>query len=121
MSHFAPDEFLCKCGRSACDARTSINPALLDRLNHLRELVNRPLVITSGLRCAVWNVQEGGVKDSEHLVGDAVDVRCAGSTERYEILSHAFAAWFARVGIGKTFVHLDVSPTKASGVIWLYS
>lgn len=120
-SYFTRQEFTCKCGRPECDALTDVAPALLERLNRVRELVGRPLTITSGLRCPVWNIKEGGVQDSEHLTGEAADVRCAGSVERYELLRHGFAAGFARIGVGKTFVHLDVSRVKVAGVIWLYA
>jgi len=120
MTYFDYKEFLCKCGRPECDSLKVINPNLLDHLNILRELLKRPLLITSGLRCEFWNEKEGGVPDSEHLVGDAADIQCTTSKERFDIVRFSWRAGFKRVGIGKTFIHLDVSPTKTPEVLWLY-
>ena len=120
MNYFDDKEFLCKCGRLECDALTVVSPILLSQLNILRNLYGRPLTINSGLRCEFWNDKEGGVKDSEHLAGDAADIPCSNGKDRYELVRKAFEAGFERIGVGKTFVHLDVSPSKVAGVIWLY-
>src|SRR3972149_1804632 len=120
MNFFKAEEFLCKCGRPECDALRYVHPDLIDKLNILREFLKVPLIITSGLRCEFRNRQEGGVKDSEHLVGEAVDIACTTSGERFRIAKYGPRAGFHRVGIGKTFVHLDLSPTKPQNVLWLY-
>jgi len=118
--YFKSEEFTCKCKRVECDAMTVVHLELLDRLDILRDLLKVPLIITSGLRCAFWNDHEGGIKDSEHLAGEAVDVACGTSGERWRMIKYAPRAGFHRMGVGKTFVHLDISPTKMQNVVWLY-
>lgn len=44
-------------------------------LQPLRELVGRPLIVTSGYRCPALNRAVGGVAHSQHLVGEAADLR----------------------------------------------
>ena len=50
----------------------------------------------------------------------AADLGYTGSRERYELLN-AIMQVFDRVGIAKTFIHVDVDANKTAGVVWLYS
>lgn len=47
----------------------------LQRLEKIRIQYNKPIVITSGYRCEELNRLVGGVKDSYHLSGLAVDLK----------------------------------------------
>lgn len=47
----------------------------LNRLNTIREQYGKPIYINSGYRCDELNVLVGGVKDSKHRLGLAVDLR----------------------------------------------
>lgn len=42
-------------------------------LQPLRDYLGVSVIVTSGFRCAVLNKKIGGVKNSQHLVGQAVD------------------------------------------------
>lgn len=44
-------------------------------LEPLRRYVDRPLIITSGYRCERLNQAVGGVPTSQHLKGEAADIR----------------------------------------------
>ena len=46
----------------------------LQRLNTIRERYGHPIVISSGYRCKDLNKAVGGVKDSKHKTGLAVDL-----------------------------------------------
>jgi peptidase M15-like protein len=121
--YFQPSEFLCRCGRADCDARTEVHPDLLARLNLLRMRVGRPVIVTSGLRCRYWNDKQGGVKDSGHLTGEEADLRAANSHERWELLAANFEGktpLFSRLGIGRDFLHVGVSTMHVNEVIWTY-
>ena len=48
-------------------------------LDPLREAVGRPITISSGYRGPVLNQRVGGVADSQHLLGMAVDIQSAGT------------------------------------------
>lgn len=117
---FSPEEFLCNCGREDCDAQITPSRDLVTKLNAMREHVNRPIIINSGIRCPRYNAEVGGVSSSEHITGEGADLRIAGSRERYELVNAALSVGFNRIGVAKTFVHVGVSKTLDSKVLWLY-
>ncbi len=49
-------------------------------LDPLREAYGKPIVVTSGYRCEKLNRILGGVKTSQHVKGEAVDIRSAYDT-----------------------------------------
>ena len=119
--HFALVEFACKCGRPYCDALKEPVQNLVDRLDSLRDRYGEPIVITSGLRCAVWNAHEKGEADSGHLDGTEVDIACPNSLARYQLLGAIFAdGLFHRLGVGNMFLHLGVSTRLPSPRVWTY-
>lgn len=53
----------------------SVSARLFDKtVQPLRELLNTPLIITSGFRCLKLNEAVGGVSNSKHTLGMAVDL-----------------------------------------------
>lgn len=44
-------------------------------LDPLREAYGQPIVVTSGYRCPALNKAVGGVKNSQHMAGEAADIR----------------------------------------------
>jgi len=98
-----------------------MNLAFVQKLDKLREAVKMPLIINSGYRTPKHN---DGLKDSvdgsAHTTGHAADIRALNSATKYKIVEAAFRLGFRRIGIGKTFVHLDDSITHPQDVIWLY-
>ena len=115
--NFSRDEFAC-----ACCGKADIDPDLVRRLQEVRGLLGLPMKVTSGVRCSFHNAGVGGSKNSSHLEGNstAVDIACGNSSYRQKLLAAAFQV-FDRVGIAKTFIHLDCDPGKTAGVCWLYT
>lgn len=75
--HFKLGEFLCKCGK--CQSDAYINPKLITYLDELRKYFNRPVYITSGIRCKSYNDKLiGSSPDSAHLYGNAADIFIKG-------------------------------------------
>lgn len=97
-----------------------MDPNLLRKIDELRERFGGPLTITSAYRTQKQNEAAGGAKSSAHLRGTAVDLRCRSNADRYRLVTAALAVGFHRIGIGKTFVHVDVDPINPPEVIWLY-
>lgn len=81
-------------------------------LDRVRQDYGKPMIINSGCRCSDEN--------SAHFDGDAVDIRCTNSRDRYLIIHYLFEYGFNRIGIAKTFIHADISERKDPHVIWLY-
>lgn len=55
----------------------------------VREIVGRPLIISSGFRCVKLNNAVGGSLTSQHLYAEAIDIRVSGKTssEVFRILA----------------------------------
>jgi zinc D-Ala-D-Ala carboxypeptidase len=92
----------------------------VQRLDILRHWLGYPLKINSGLRTLEHNLEVGGVAGSAHVNGWAADIYCRTSVERFRLLRAAMLLGFTRIGIGTTFVHLDMDPMKPEAVLWLY-
>lgn len=57
-------------------------------LDKARELYGKPIRVTSGFRSLAVNKKVGGSKTSQHLLGEASDIKCADMTKLFNILSH---------------------------------
>lgn len=89
-------------------------------LDKARGIAGIPFKITSGLRTTDENKKAGGVPDSAHLTGLAVDIACTTDTNRWKIIDACRQVGFNRLGIAKTFIHCDIDNSKSPNVIWLY-
>ena len=95
---------------------------LLRMLDHLRRSYGEPIIVTSGYRTKEENERIGGVENSSHLTGNAVDIKVKSSRDRYYLIKLALVVGFTRIGIGEDFLHLDNDEHKKSrGVIWYYT
>ena len=80
---FKASEFRCTCGR--CSGYPSyMKQVELKHLQSIRDHFGRPMIITSGLRCAYENSRAGGVPNSGHLRGYAADIVIRGVTEHVD-------------------------------------
>ena len=106
--HFKLSEFACPC----CNL-VMLHPKLLGKLVELRKIVERPVYITSGYRCPRYNQIIGGVVNSYHCIGLAVDIKVK-DINLIELLGCAEEIDFTGIGFyeKKNFLHLDVRPTK---------
>lgn len=115
--YFSNTEFL-RCLPS-CTIEDMEQP-LLNMLDKARELAGIPFVLNSAYRSRSYELAHGRSGNSAHTRGLAVDVRCNTSANRYKIVTAAISAGFKRIGIGKTFVHLDTDSSLPMNVIFDY-
>ena len=97
----------------------------LELLDFAREESGTPFKITSGFRTEAYNkdlLKRGykASKNSSHLKGCAADISCTDSVKRSLIVRALVNVGFTRLGISKTFIHVDNDPDK-SDAIWLYA
>lgn len=97
-----------------------MNERLLRMLDEARDIANIPFIINSGYRTPQHNQKVGGVPTSSHTKGLAVDIRCTETRQRSIILKSLIDVGFNRIGISKSFIHVDIDTTKSPNVIWLY-
>lgn len=81
-----------------------------------KELIKGPLKLVSGFRNQQYNKDVGGAKQSQHMAGNAVDIKWDGfkpNDENLEIFVRtAKRLGFRGVGYYDTFVHLDIGPDR---------
>lgn len=109
-THFKLSEFACPCCK-----RVILHPKLLGKLIELRKILERPVYITSGYRCPKYNRQVGGIVNSYHLIGLAVDIKVK-DISLIDLLEICEEIGFPGIGFyeKKNFLHLDVRPTKSA-------
>lgn len=88
-------------------------------LDQMRDKAEIPITITCGYRSSDRNKEVGGVPDSEHTKGEAVDIRCHDSVTRFKLVRAAFLVGFKRIEIGTRHLHLGIGEDKPQNVLWL--
>lgn len=110
IKHFTREELRCKCGGRYCNGFPAEPQELLVRLaERARIYFGAPAHNVSCLRCKTWNAQSGGVANSQHMYGEAMDIRIEG------VSGDELLAFFLRqpevryaYKINSTNVHFDI-------------
>lgn len=90
----------------------------LKKLDNIRHALGRPMIVNSGYRTEAHNTAVGGVPGSSHRKGLAADIHCPDDSYRFKLVVLALQNGISRIGIYRTFIHLDIDPDKRSNVIW---
>lgn len=112
IEYFTREELRCKCGGKYCDGFPAEPQELAVRLaDRARRHFGRPAHNVSFLRCPEWNSLQGGVANSQHMYGEAMDIRIDGVT------ASELRAFFENqpevrytYEINGTNVHFDIQP-----------
>lgn len=110
IQYWTREEFRCQCGGKYCNGfPTEPDPVLVHLLEDVRGHFGRPGYRSSGLRCKTWNAIQGGVPNSRHINGKAMDFRIEGHTAG-DVLNYVNQNGGARYAyaIDGTYVHVDV-------------
>ena len=105
LKYFTHEEF------DSPDARGSgqlMNEELLNMLDVVRKKYGKSIIINSGYRTVKHNAKVGGTPASSHTKGLAVDIACNNSTDRFKLTGILKEVGFKRIGIAKTFIHIDL-------------
>ena len=107
-----------------------LQDSILKLIDAARDKSGTPFVITSGLRTQAANdAQKDSVKNSAHLAGLAVDLRCSTDNELWSMLFGILNVGARRIGIyfkesdtpGKlrpTHIHVDTATDRAQEIIF---
>jgi len=102
------------------ECEKNMDEAFLAKLDNARVIADMPFIINSAWRSPKHNKEVGGKPNSSHLKGLAVDIKIENSRQRFIVLQALIAAGFTRIGIAKTFIHVDGDNEKDPRVTWLY-
>ena len=107
---FKRAEFRCKCGGRYCNGYPAeMQEAVVRIADAARSHFGKPAHVISGLRCQKWNAHEGGVANSQHMYGEAIDMRIDGvdsETLRQFVSTQPGHRYSYR--INSTNVHFDI-------------
>lgn len=108
---FSRQEFACKCGGKYCNGFPA-EPveALVRSAEQIREHFGAAITVSSGVRCTAHNANVGGVSNSRHLTGKAMDFSVAGaSAERVLEYIRTMPQIRYAYAIDGSYVHMDVT------------
>ena len=110
IKYLSREEFRCQCGGKYCNGYPAEPSEKLVKLaDRVRANFGKPLHRSSGLRCKTWNSLQGGVSNSRHMSGKALDFRIEGKSAS-EVLAYVQKQADCRYAyaIDGTYVHMDV-------------
>ena len=98
-----------------------MNPTIMDFFEHLL-CFNLHFTITSAKRSALENESAGGVPNSQHLFGEAIDIKPYGSTTYSRLLEHIHSYSdnthvFDQLILYSTFIHISFGKRNRHQVI----
>lgn len=113
IKYFTRDEFACKCkqyGKAYCNGYPVEPSQKLVRLaEKVRIHFNAPITVSSGIRCKQHNINQGGVYNSRHTLGTAMDFAVKGKTAAQVL---AYVKTLPEVAycyaINNEYIHMDV-------------
>lgn len=104
------EEFRCRCGGKYCSGfPAEPDRTLVELADDLRARAGKPAKASSGLRCRIWNEIQGGVANSRHLTGKALDFSIEGLSgqQLLEMAQKDSRTRYAYI-IDGSWVHVDV-------------
>lgn len=110
IEHFTKDEFACKCGGKYCDGYP-VEPSwdLVEVAVLIRDHFGVPVIISSGIRCKQHNANVGGVWNSYHTTGKAMDIYVTGkSANQVLAFVNTLPGIHYAYAIDSSYVHVDV-------------
>lgn len=114
IRYFTRVEFKCKCGGKFCNGYPAeMQEAVVKIADAARDHFGKPAHVVSGLRCEKWNAHEGGVANSQHMYGEAIDLRIDGVSSkelRQFVSTQPGHRW--SYCINSTNVHFDIPKGK---------
>lgn len=97
-------------------ATSGLEPVTAQRLILAEAYYGAPIFVTSAYRTQEHNKEVGGVPNSQHLFGKAVDIRMPNSATQLNKLIWALSqAGFTGVGVYNNHLHAD---TRNNPVFW---
>jgi hypothetical protein len=110
IKYFDRSEFACKCGGKYCNGfPMEPKKTLVQTADKIRAHFGAAATVSSGVRCSRHNIAVGGVANSRHKLGKAMDFSIKGVSGK-ELLAYAKAQPEIRYAyiIEGDWVHMDI-------------
>lgn len=110
IKYFKREEFVCHCDGKYCDGYPAeMKHKLIVVADRVREHFGKPCIVSSGARCKQHNKNVGGVWNSWHLYGKAMDFKVEGVSgakvltyvKQQPEITYAYS-------IDGTYIHMDI-------------
>jgi hypothetical protein len=69
------------------EAKAALKRLAVEVLQPIRDAWGQPIVVTSGYRCPKLNACVGGVKNSQHVLGQAADIKAANPADNGKLFA----------------------------------
>lgn len=105
------------------EVKDNLNALIDNVLDPLRELYGKPIIVNSGYRCIKLNKAVGGAKNSQHLVGQASDIRTVQNTKEsnkqlFELIKNSTLPFDQLINeYDYNWVHVSYSPRNRRQIL----
>ena len=69
------------------EVKAALKRLAVEVLQPIRDAWGKPIVVTSGYRCQKLNAAVGGVKNSQHVLGQAADIKASNPAENGQLFA----------------------------------
>lgn len=109
IKYFKKAEFACKCGKYCNGYPVEMQEKVVKAADKVREHFGNPMTVSSGIRCTTHNANVGGVSNSRHLQGKAIDF-CVSGFSATSVLAYVQSLPEIRYAyaINSNYVHMDI-------------
>ncbi len=105
------------------EVKDNLNALIDNVLDPLRELYGKPIIVNSGYRSFKLNKAVGGAKNSQHLVGQASDIRTVQNTKEsnkqlFELIKNSKLPFDQLINeYDYNWVHVSYSPRNRRQIL----
>lgn len=138
--NFSYEEMIASATAKAKKIDNSASPEIRKKLEKLCKEVLQPIrdkyghaiTITSGYRCPKLNAAVGGAKNSQHLFGEAADIKCTATSKAklFNLIKTMIKNGEIKVGqliweygtkTEPNWIHVSLPYKKTNQILYLYS
>jgi len=112
--------------------RANLEKLCKEILQPIRDKYGRAITVTSGYRSPKLNAAVGGVKNSQHILGQAADIKCTSTTKAalFNIIKEMIQKKEITVGQliweygtkkEPNWIHVSLPYSKKNQILYLYS
>ena len=112
--------------------RANLEKLCKEVLQPIRDKYGKAITVTSGYRSPKLNTAVGGVKTSQHMVGQAADIKCTGTSKAYlfnliksmidkKEIKVGQLIWEYGTKQEPNWIHVSLPYTKVNQILYLYS